>query len=46
MQIQSNCMHYSTILWKFAKKDQITLGAVAKDNLLPLEYIFLKYYLF
>jgi hypothetical protein len=37
MQIQSNYMMYSIILWKFAKREQITFGAVAKGNLLPLE---------
>jgi hypothetical protein len=35
MQIQSNCMRYSIILKTFAKKAQITFGAVAKGNLLP-----------
>jgi hypothetical protein len=35
MQIQSNCMRYSIILRKFAKRAQITFGAFAKANLLP-----------
>ncbi len=35
MQIQSNCMRYSIILLKFAKRAQITFGALAKGNLLP-----------
>ncbi len=34
MQIQSNCMRYSIILQKFAKRVQIAFGAVAKGNLL------------
>jgi hypothetical protein len=40
MQIQSNCMRYSIILWKFAKRAQITFGAVAKGNLLPFGLYF------
>jgi hypothetical protein len=28
-------MRYPIILWKFAKKAQITFGDVAKGNLLP-----------
>ena len=35
MQIQSNCMRYSIILLKFAKRAHITFGAFAKGNLLP-----------
>ncbi len=34
MQIQSNCMQYSIILWKFVERAQITFGAVGKGNLL------------
>jgi hypothetical protein len=37
MQIQSNCMRYSIILRIFAKRAQITFGAVAKGNLLPFK---------
>jgi hypothetical protein len=35
MKIESNCMRYSINLKKFAKRTQITFGAVAKGNLLP-----------
>jgi hypothetical protein len=28
-------MRYSVILWKFAKRAQVTFGDVAKGNLIP-----------
>jgi len=32
MQIKSNCVRYSITLLKFAKRVQITFGAVKKGN--------------
>jgi hypothetical protein len=42
MQIQSNCMRYSITLLKFAKRAQITFGAVSKGNLLLFGIYFKK----
>ena len=34
-KIKVYCMRCSVTLWQFAKRAQITFGAVAKGNLLP-----------
>jgi hypothetical protein len=41
-KIKVYCMQCSITLWQFAKRAQITFGAVAKGNLLPFGSLFMR----
>ena len=40
VKLRRNCMRYSVNLRQFAKRAQITFGAIAKGNLLPFAMCF------